>query len=183
MASAFQRTFESLTVTNYRRFFFGQIVSWTGTWVQWVAQAWLVLRITDSGFGLGLITALQWLPVLVFGAWAGVVADRFEKRKLLIITNVTSGVLSLVLGLVTVAGAVNLLNHETVVVGGDMAQAYDVFVAGLRESLYANATALSTRELQILPATHGQRAGVVGCASLALEHVLDATAVDRALSG
>lgn len=81
------------------------------------------------------------------------------------------------------AGAVNLLNPETVVVGGDMAQAYDVFVAGLRESLYANATALSTRELQILPATHGQRAGVVGCASLALEHVLDAAAVDRALSG
>lgn len=108
MASAFQRTFESLTVTNYRRFFFGQIVSWTGTWVQWVAQAWLVLRITDSGFGLGLITALQWLPVLVFGAWAGVVADRFEKRRLLIFTNATSGVLSLVLGLVTVAGAVNL---------------------------------------------------------------------------
>ncbi len=81
------------------------------------------------------------------------------------------------------AAAVNLLNPEAVVVGGDMAQAYDVFVAGLRESLYAQATALSTSELQIVPATHGPRAGVVGCAALALEHVLDAAAVDRALSG
>jgi predicted NBD/HSP70 family sugar kinase len=80
-----------------------------------------------------------------------------------------------------VAGAVNLLNPEAVVVGGDMAEAYDVFVAGLRETLYAQATALSTRELQILPASHGARAGVLGCAALALEHVLDAAAVDRAL--
>ena len=81
------------------------------------------------------------------------------------------------------AGAVNLLNPEAIVVGGDMAVAYDIFVAGLRETVYANATALATRELQILPATHEQRAGVVGCASLALEHVLSPGAVDRALSG
>lgn len=81
------------------------------------------------------------------------------------------------------AGAVNLLNPEAIVVGGDMAAAYDIFVAGLRETVYANATALATRELQILPATHEQRAGVVGCASLALEHVLSPGAVDRALSG
>jgi predicted NBD/HSP70 family sugar kinase len=81
------------------------------------------------------------------------------------------------------AGAVNLLNPRAVVIGGDMAQAYDAFVAGLRETLYANATSLATRELQVLPATHGQRAGVVGCASLALEHVLDPAAVDRVLAG
>lgn len=80
-------------------------------------------------------------------------------------------------------GAVNLLNPEAIVVGGDMAAAYDIFVAGLRETVYANATALATRELQILPATHGQRAGVVGCASLALEQVLSPAAVDRALHG
>lgn len=104
MSATFDRTFASLHVPNYRRFFAGQVVSWTGTWVQWVAQAWLVLQITDSGFGLGLITALQWLPVLLFGAWAGVIADRFEKRKLLIFTNVSTGVLSLILGLATVGG-------------------------------------------------------------------------------
>src|SRR5687768_18390313 len=73
-----------------------------------MAQGWLVLKLTDSGLGLGLVTALQWSPILVFGAWAGVLADRFDKRKLLIFTNITGGVLSLILGLVTVAGVVEL---------------------------------------------------------------------------
>ncbi len=108
MATALDRTFASLRVPNYRKFFAGQVISWTGTWVQWVAQAWLVLQITDSALGLGLITALQWLPVLLFGAWAGVIVDRFEKRRLLIVTNVSTGLLSLILGLVTVSGAVSL---------------------------------------------------------------------------
>jgi len=108
MANTFARTFESLSVRNYRLFFMGQVVSWTGTWAQWIAQGWLVLRLTDSGFGLGLVTALQWLPVLLFGAWAGVIADRFDKRRLLIFTNVGSGSLSLVLGIATVAGFVSL---------------------------------------------------------------------------
>lgn len=108
MATALYRTFYSLRVPNYRRFFAGQVVSWTGTWIQWVAQAWLVLRITDSGLGLGLVTALQWLPVLVFGAWAGVIADRFEKRRLLIATNATAGILSLVLGIATITEVVTL---------------------------------------------------------------------------
>ncbi|MGH2808161.1 MAG: MFS transporter, partial [Actinomycetota bacterium] len=108
MSAALSRTFESLRVYNYRLFFSGQVISWTGTWVQWVAQGWLVLELTDSGLGLGLVTALQWMPVLVLGAWAGVIADRFNKRRLLIVTNVGAGVLSLILGLVTISGAVTL---------------------------------------------------------------------------
>ena len=108
MANALNRTFASLRVRNYRLFFTGQVVSWTGTWVQWVAQGWLVLRLTDSGFGLGIVTALQWLPVLVLGAWAGVVADRFDKRRLLLFTNGSSAVLSLILGIATVTGVVTL---------------------------------------------------------------------------
>ena len=108
MAETLDRTFASLRVRNYRRFFAGQVVSWTGTWVQWTAQAWLVLELTGSGLGLGVITALQWLPVLLLGAWAGVIADRFDKRKVLIFTNVTSALLSLLLGLATVAGIVTL---------------------------------------------------------------------------
>jgi MFS family permease len=108
MAATLARTFESLSVKNYRMFFAGQVVSWTGTWVQWVAQGWLVLRLTQSGLGLGLVTAIQWLPILLLGAWAGVVADRVDKRKLLIFTNASSAVLSLVLGLLTVAGVVTL---------------------------------------------------------------------------
>lgn len=79
------------------------------------------------------------------------------------------------------AGAVNLLNPSALVIGGDMARAYDMLAAGLRESVYGNATALATRQLQILPATHGELAGVVGCGALVLEHVLSAGAVDAAL--
>jgi predicted NBD/HSP70 family sugar kinase len=81
-----------------------------------------------------------------------------------------------------VASAVNLLNPEAVVVGGDLAQVYDIFVAGLRESLYAQASALATRELVIAPVTHGDQSGVVGCAAMAIREVLDSTAVDRVLS-
>jgi len=108
MSATLTRTFESLQVRNYRLFFGGQVVSWTGTWVQWVAQGWLVLELTNSSLGLGVVTAMQWLPVLLFGAWAGVIADRFDKRRLLLATNGTSALLSLTLGIVTVAGAVEL---------------------------------------------------------------------------
>ncbi|HVF51981.1 MAG TPA: MFS transporter [Actinomycetota bacterium] len=108
MGSALGRTFGSLSVRNYRMFFWGQVVSWTGTWVQWVAQGWLVLQLTDSGFGLGLVTALQWSPVLLLGAYAGVLADRFDKRKVLIWTNISSALLSLVLGILTVTDVVTL---------------------------------------------------------------------------
>lgn len=108
MAVTLARTFESLGVKNYRMFFAGQVVSWTGTWVQWVAQGWLVLRLTHSGLGLGLVTAIQWLPILLLGAWAGVIADRIDKRKLLIFTNASAAVLSLFLGLLTVTGVVTL---------------------------------------------------------------------------
>ena len=81
-----------------------------------------------------------------------------------------------------VASVVNVLNPEAVVVGGDLAQAYDPFVAGLRESLYSQASALATRELVIVPVTHGDRSGVVGCAALAIREVLDSAAVDKVLS-
>jgi predicted NBD/HSP70 family sugar kinase len=81
-----------------------------------------------------------------------------------------------------VASAVNVLNPEVVVVGGDLARVYDVFVAGLRESLYAHASALATRELVIAPVTHGEQSGIVGCAAMAIREILDSTAVDRALT-
>jgi len=79
------------------------------------------------------------------------------------------------------ADAVNLLNPEAVVVGGDMAEVFEVYAAGLRESLYARASALATRDLRLIPATHGDRAGVVGCAGLVLARVLAPRAVDALL--
>ena len=102
------RTFRSLRVRNYRLYFAGQVVSMTGTWMQWVAQGWLVLRLTGSGLMVGLVTALQFLPMLLGGAYGGVVADRVDKRKLLIGTQSTAGVLALILGLLVVTNTVQL---------------------------------------------------------------------------
>jgi predicted NBD/HSP70 family sugar kinase len=79
------------------------------------------------------------------------------------------------------AVAINLLNPQAVVLGGDMAAAFDVYAAGVRESVYARASALATRDLQFLPSTFGDRAGLVGCASMALDQVLNPAAVDARL--
>jgi predicted NBD/HSP70 family sugar kinase len=80
------------------------------------------------------------------------------------------------------AVAINLLNPAAVVIGGDMAAAFDFYVAGVRESVYRRAAPLATRDLRFVPATHGDRAGVVGCAALALDHVLSPAAVDARLA-
>ncbi|MCW2766878.1 MAG: family transcriptional regulator [Nocardioides sp.] len=79
------------------------------------------------------------------------------------------------------AVAINLLNPQAVVIGGDMAAAFDVYAAGVRESVYARSSALATRDLQFLPATFGDRAGVVGCAAMALDRVLSPSAIDARL--
>jgi MFS family permease len=102
------RTFRSMSVRNFRLYFVGQFVSATGTWMQVIAQIWLVLRLTNSGIALGVTTALQFAPMLVAGAWGGVVADRVDKRRLLVVTQVASGVLALLLGTVTALGIVEL---------------------------------------------------------------------------
>ncbi|TGD88075.1 ROK family protein [Mycolicibacterium sp. CH28] len=80
-----------------------------------------------------------------------------------------------------IAAAVNLLNPAVLVIGGDMSGAYDVFVAGLRETLYGNATALATRHLQVVPSTYGDKAGNIGSAALVLDRILSAAAIDAAL--
>ncbi len=102
------RTFRSLGIRNYRLFFFGQLVSVTGTWMQTVAQTWLVLNLTGSGVDLGITVALQFLPMLLFGLWGGLLADRSDKRKLLIGTQVAGGLLALVLFGLVVTDAVQL---------------------------------------------------------------------------
>lgn len=106
--SRFDRTFAALRVPNFRRYFAGQAVSLAGTWMQSVAQGWLVLTLTGSGAALGLVVALQALPVLLLGPYAGVVIDRVDKRRLIVVVQVVMGVLALTLGLLTVTGAVRL---------------------------------------------------------------------------
>src|SRR6476619_748867 len=84
---------------NYRLFWFGQLISVTGTWMQSLAQAWLVLSLTSSAFKLGLVSVFQFAPMLVFGLLAGMLADRLPKRKLLVVTQSLSGVLAGMLAL------------------------------------------------------------------------------------
>jgi MFS family permease len=103
-----RRIFSSLRIPNYRLFFAGQLVSLSGTWMQGVAQAWLVLDLTGSGTALGLVSSLQFLPVLVLGPLGGVVADRFDKRSILAVTQAAAAGLALALGLLVATGSVRL---------------------------------------------------------------------------
>lgn len=93
-----RRTFRSLRTRNYRIYFVGQIVSASGTWMQQIAQTWLVVQLTHTNaIAVGTITAVQFLPVLLIGAWGGVVADRADKRKLLMATSAAAMVIAAVL--------------------------------------------------------------------------------------
>ena len=100
-------TFRALSIRNYRLYAAGGVVSNTGTWMQWVAQDWLVLQLSgNSGTAIGITTGLQFLPILLFSAYAGVVADRFPKRRLLQVTQLMMAGPSLLLGVLAVTGAV-----------------------------------------------------------------------------
>jgi MFS family permease len=101
-------TFQALAVPNYRRYISGQAISLTGTWMQMTAQSWLVLTLTGSSTDLGLIVALQTLPVLLLGPYGGVIADRVDKRRLMVILQAAMGIQALVLGLLTVTGVVTV---------------------------------------------------------------------------
>ncbi len=96
----------SLRVRNYRLYASGQLVSLTGTWMQRVAQDWLVLELTNSGTALGIVTALQFGPSLLLGLWGGVLADRGNKRRLLFATQTGLALVALLLGVLTLTGAV-----------------------------------------------------------------------------
>ncbi|HEX5608792.1 MAG TPA: MFS transporter [Solirubrobacterales bacterium] len=101
-----RRSFNSLEVPNFRRYFAGQLISLSGTWMQTVAAVWLVLSLTGSGVAVGLTTALQFLPMLLFGAWGGLLADRFPKRQLLMVTQALMAIPALFLFVVTATGVV-----------------------------------------------------------------------------
>ena len=128
MRAGLRRSFDSLAVPNYRRYFTGQIVSLSGNWMQMVAEVWLILSLTGSGIAVGATTALQFLPILLFGAWGGVLADRFPKRSLLMVTQalmalpavvllavVGTGVVApwMVFALVFVRGTINAVDNPT----------------------------------------------------------------------
>jgi MFS family permease len=100
--------FSSLSSRNYKLFFWGQLVSLCGTWMQTVAQSFLVLQLTNSGIALGLTTAARFVPIFLFGPWGGVVADRLDKRRVLYVTQTLSGLLALAFGLLVGTHAIRL---------------------------------------------------------------------------
>lgn len=103
-----RQTFASLSVRNYRVFFLGMLVSASGTWMQSVAQGWLVLDLTGSGTQVGLVTAAQFVPMLLGGVWGGVIADRFDKRRILFVSQSILAVSAGLLALVTLTGVVQV---------------------------------------------------------------------------
>ncbi|MGZ8755296.1 MAG: MFS transporter, partial [Acidimicrobiia bacterium] len=102
------RAFSPLAVRNFRFYFIGQTLSVSGTWMQRVAQSWLVLELTGSGTAIGLVTAVQFLPMLLLAPFGGVIADRFDKRRLLLLTQAVAAVLAAALGLLVVFDVVRL---------------------------------------------------------------------------
>jgi MFS family permease len=103
-----RETFAALSVPNYRLYYSGQSISLIGTWMQMTAQSWLVLTLTHSAAALGAIVALQTIPVLLLAPYGGVIADRVDKRRVMIALQCAMGIQALILGLLTVTGSVRV---------------------------------------------------------------------------
>ncbi len=133
---AWRDTFGALRIHNYRLYVIAQFISNTAGWSQRIAVDWLVLEITNSVTLVGLTIALQFLPTLLLGAWAGVIADRFPKRRVLIVCQSVIGLLSLVLAVLAITGHANLLVVYGLVLAIGVMQTFDgparsVFVSEL----------------------------------------------------
>ncbi len=173
--SAGARTFSALAIRNYRLWFIGQGISLSGTWMQTVAQGLLVLQITGSGTALGLVIALQTLPVLLFGPWGGVIADRFPKRSILYVTQTVSGVLALTLGILVATGMVQIWMVYVLAVGLGLMNVIDnptrqSFVLEMvGKDALVNAVSLNSTEINLArvigPTLAGVLIATVGIAS------------------
>ena len=107
--SSVRGTFQSMQVRNFRLFFTGQLISQGGTWMQTIALNWLVLHLSNNnGFLVGLAVALQFTPTLLFGVWGGAIADRFDKRKVLLCTQTAMAAVAVLLAAVDISGIVQL---------------------------------------------------------------------------
>ncbi|MFH5879440.1 MFS transporter [Arthrobacter sp. NA-172] len=161
--------FRSLSNRNYRLWVGGSLVSNIGTWMQRVAQDWLVLTVltTNSGTAVGFTTGLQFLPILILGPYAGVLADRFRKRLILIWTQTAMALCGLIVGLLVVAGAAQLWHIYAAALGLGIASAIDgptrqAYVSELvdREDV-ANAVSLNSASFNTARLTGPALAGVL----------------------
>jgi MFS family permease len=140
---AVHRTFHSMRHSrNFRLFFIGQAISVTGTWMQMVATAWLVLRLTGSGVALGIETALAFGPILFLGAWGGAIADRYDKRTILVVTQTAFATLALALYALVATDVVELWLVYAVALGQGIVTSIDMPV---RQSFFAEM--VETRDL------------------------------------
>ena len=103
-----RRTFASLTSQNFRLFFAGVIVSTTGTWIQLVAESWLIIKLGGSGPTLGVAMAMQFIPIVVLGPHAGVMVDRWNRRRLMLVAQSVAGGLAATMGMLTLLGEVRI---------------------------------------------------------------------------
>jgi MFS family permease len=186
-----RRTFGSLDTHNYRLFFAGNLVSYLGSWMQTMAEAWLVLTLTDNGVAVGATFAFRFLPVLLFGLWGGTVADRFDRRKVLLITESLAALLAVVLWLIVLTDVVQVWMVFALAVGLGFVTVVDeptrhAFVEEMvgRERL-ANAVALNSAVLNSAritgPALAGLLIATVGSAWVFFVNALSFFAVVVAL--
>ncbi len=144
------RTFAALRVRNFRLYFIGQLISVSGTWMQSLAQGWLVLQMTGSALDLGVAVALQYVPMLLFGTYGGLVADRHEKRRILYCTQSAAGLLALLLGILVSTHHVDVYGVYAVAFGLGIVNLFDVparqaFVQQMvGRDLIANAVSLNS---------------------------------------
>jgi MFS family permease len=160
---------------NFRLFFAGQVVSLVGTWMQTVAQGWLVLTLTNDPFALGIVTACQFLPVLIFGLFGGLIADALPKRPTLMVTQVVALILALTLGLLVVADLVQVWMVYLLAIGLGFVNAVEMpvrqsfVVEMVGRADVANAVALNSAVFNgarvVGPAVAGLIIGLVGIAA------------------
>ncbi|HET7034487.1 MAG TPA: MFS transporter [Thermomicrobiaceae bacterium] len=122
---AFTRTFASFSNHNYRLYWFGQLVSVIGTWISRVAQAWLVLKLTNSSFDLGLVGTFQFLPMTAFALFGGVLADRFPKRPVLVTTQSIMAIQSLTMAVLIATGVIQIWHIYLLAMVQGLATAFD----------------------------------------------------------
>lgn len=167
-----RRTFESLSVRNYRLYFIGQGISMSGSWMQSIAQGLLVLKLTGSGTALGLVIALQCVPILLFGPWGGVVADRYPKRRTIYATQSAACLIALSVAALVLTDTIQIW---MVYVAGILSGFVTVFDNPARQTFVrelvgserlTNAVSLSAMEMNVArvigPSIAGALAATVG---------------------
>jgi len=184
--------FSAFQHTNFRRYFAGQVISSVGTWLQALAVTWLVLDLTGRSDRLGIAVALQFLPLLVLGVPAGVLADRVDNRRLLLMTSTVSAALALGFGLIVHNGtddlrviyALTLLSGLLLAVERPAMQALLFQLVGrddLPSAVAANSTIMSVSRL-VGPALGGAMVAVTGIASCFFANAVSYAAVFVALA-